>query len=241
MAMKPAGTSARGKQAFVPLSQSHPLLAAQWHPTKNGKLTPDDIKENNTRPIWWVCPKGHEWQARTWHRTHQGNACPFCAGRKVAPEDTLLVRFPAIAAEWHPTKNGGVIVLPEHKTFLVALCEKPGTRMEDDCGSPNYSRKWLSLLFGASADSRKLIRRSLPQLGRAMASNQKRKSQTDGFSCCQPIRCVVAVSEVRRSFVEVENSLARTKSGTWLPNLRPYREQIACAKTTSRNTSSTFE
>lgn len=94
------------EKAFVPLSKSHPLLAAQWHPTKNGNVSPDDVKENNTWPIWWVCPKGHEWQARPWHRTHQGNACPYCACKKFTYEDSLAGQFPVIAAELHPTKNG---------------------------------------------------------------------------------------------------------------------------------------
>lgn len=94
------------KTAFEPLAKTHPELAAQWHPTKNGNVTPNDVKANNCWEIWWVCPKGHEWRARPWHRTHQGNACPFCAGKKFTREDSLAGRHPTIAAELHPTKNG---------------------------------------------------------------------------------------------------------------------------------------
>ena len=70
--MNQAGTSARGKQAFVPLSQSHPLLAAQWHPTKNGNVSPDEVCANYSKKFWWRCDKGHEWEARIRNRAISG-------------------------------------------------------------------------------------------------------------------------------------------------------------------------
>jgi hypothetical protein len=40
-------------------------LAKQWHPTKNGKLTPSDVGAGSTKKVWWKCNKGddHEWVA----------------------------------------------------------------------------------------------------------------------------------------------------------------------------------
>ena len=40
------------------LSQSHPELAAQWHPTKNGSITPDAVFGGSHKRIWWQCPDG---------------------------------------------------------------------------------------------------------------------------------------------------------------------------------------
>ncbi len=49
----------------VPLSFSHPELAEEWHPDKNGPLTPQDVREGNGRTVWWRCSKGpaYEWPA----------------------------------------------------------------------------------------------------------------------------------------------------------------------------------
>ena len=90
------------------LASQNPRLAAQWHPTKNGRLTPDQIPPGTSRKVWWICEKGHEWQATVASRT-SGYGCPVCTGRQVlAGENDLASQFPAIAAQWHPTKNGSL-------------------------------------------------------------------------------------------------------------------------------------
>ena len=73
-------------KAKVPLSESHPELAAQWHPTKNGDLTPDAVSGGSRKKIWWICPEGpdHEWQAVLSNRTLNGTGCPCCTGYKVS-------------------------------------------------------------------------------------------------------------------------------------------------------------
>ncbi len=92
-----------------PLSVAYPELAAEWHPTKNGKLGPDTILSRSPRKVWWRCskePAEHDWQAVIYSRTQKGAGCPYCAGRRVAKSNSLAVHFPFLAAEWHPTKNG---------------------------------------------------------------------------------------------------------------------------------------
>ena len=41
-----------------------PRVAKEWHPTKNGKLTPRDVVFGSARVVWWKCPEGrdHEWR-----------------------------------------------------------------------------------------------------------------------------------------------------------------------------------
>ncbi len=90
------------------LATINPELAAQWHPTKNGKLTPDKVMPGSSRKVWWLCDKGHEWQATVGSRS-QGRGCPYCSGRKVlAGYNDLATTNPEIAAQWHPTKNGNL-------------------------------------------------------------------------------------------------------------------------------------
>jgi hypothetical protein len=87
------------------LQARFPLVARQWHPDRNGSLTPADVLPAANRKIWWRCEHGHEWQTSPNMRTTRGTGCPYCAGMKVVFEKSLAAIFPAIAAEWHPALN----------------------------------------------------------------------------------------------------------------------------------------
>jgi len=88
----------------------HPQLADQWHPERNGALTPDNVRPGSNEKVWWQCPKGgdHVWQAMVCNRT-RGRNCPFCAGKKVSITNALASLFPEVASQWHPTKNGAIL------------------------------------------------------------------------------------------------------------------------------------
>ena len=91
------------------LQATRPDLAAQWHPTKNGALTPHDVTEGSHRKVWWRCEKEHEWQALVSSRAENGTGCPVCAGKAVLPgENDLPTLFPEIAAQWYGEKNGAL-------------------------------------------------------------------------------------------------------------------------------------
>ena len=89
------------------LSTTHPDLAAQWHTTLNGDLTPSDVSAGSNAAVWWqcrTCPK--PWAARVKDRA-AGRGCPFCAGRLPLPGvNDLATLDPAVAAQWHPQRNG---------------------------------------------------------------------------------------------------------------------------------------
>lgn len=88
------------------LASTHPQLAAQWHPTKNGSLRPGDFVAGSKSKVWWCCEKGHQWQAAIFSRALRGSGCPVCSGRKVVKgENDLASLLPALAAQWHPEKN----------------------------------------------------------------------------------------------------------------------------------------
>jgi hypothetical protein len=55
----------------------NPNLASEWHPTKNGELTPRDVVPNSHKKVWWICHKGHEWETSVGHRS-RGRGCPSC-------------------------------------------------------------------------------------------------------------------------------------------------------------------
>lgn len=85
----------------------NPELAHQWHPKKNGDLTPAQVMPGTHKSVWWVCGKGHEWKARIADRSH-GRGCPYCAGQKVGSDNNLLAVNPELAQQWHPIKNGNL-------------------------------------------------------------------------------------------------------------------------------------
>lgn len=62
----------------VSLASINPGLAAEWHPTLNGDLTPWDVKPGSSKLAWWRCSKGHEWQQRIDRRHHGRSKCPLC-------------------------------------------------------------------------------------------------------------------------------------------------------------------
>ena len=63
------------------LATTHPILAKEWHPTRN-ELTPHEITQGSNKKVWWRCSKGHEWEASV-HRRTDGNGCPYCSNQKV--------------------------------------------------------------------------------------------------------------------------------------------------------------
>ncbi len=98
-----------GKKAwpgYNDLASQAPEVAKEWHPEKNGALTPDQVTCGSARNVWWKCSLGHEWQATVENRAMKGNACPYCSGRKAWPGyNDLETLYPALAKQWHPTMN----------------------------------------------------------------------------------------------------------------------------------------
>lgn len=81
------------------LATVEPELAAEWHPTLNGALTPEMVTAGSSRQVWWQCPQGHVWRTRVDTRAgRQRSGCPVCAGnlsptRRKRYEDLLFDRM----------------------------------------------------------------------------------------------------------------------------------------------------
>lgn len=91
------------------LFSKFPKIAKEFHPTKNGSKTSKDFVFGSNCKVWWVCSKNenHEWVSMIKSRTVDNKPnCPFCVNNKVCEDNNLLTKFPEIAKEFHPTKNG---------------------------------------------------------------------------------------------------------------------------------------
>lgn len=85
------------------ISAALPELAAQWHPTKNGDLNPDEVTTGSGRKVWWVGSCGHDWEAHVNNRA-RGAGCPYCSpvGRKELLKgfNDLASQNSELAAQW---------------------------------------------------------------------------------------------------------------------------------------------
>jgi hypothetical protein len=83
---------------------SNPVIAKEWHPTKNGSLTPRDVTINSNRKVWWLCANDHVWSATVNERI-QGKSCPYCSDKKVDDKNSPRVLNPSPAKEEPPAKK----------------------------------------------------------------------------------------------------------------------------------------
>lgn len=93
-------------------------ICAQWHPTKNGKWKPTNFSRGSGYHATWYCGKKelcgcyHVWDTPICNRTaKKPRGCPWCAGQKrcehmMTETFSLQAKFPEIAKQFHPTKNG---------------------------------------------------------------------------------------------------------------------------------------
>ena len=81
-----------------------PILGAEFDEKKN-HCSVFSVAPFSHKDYWWRCGScNHSWKLNVAQRHNSG--CPECSTRKVGLENNLLVVNPALAALWHPTKNG---------------------------------------------------------------------------------------------------------------------------------------
>jgi DNA-directed RNA polymerase subunit RPC12/RpoP len=82
-ALKGDGCPACAGRVVIPgrndLVTTHPDLAAEWHPIRNGDLLPTQVSAGPHKKVWWRCANcGHEWPARIADRALKRSGCPVC-------------------------------------------------------------------------------------------------------------------------------------------------------------------
>ena len=90
---------------FNDFETCYPELSAEWDNEKND-VKPSEVI-GGAKKIWWICPKGHSYNASMNSRTNRKSGCPICAGLQVAKGvNDLKTVAPEIAKEWDYEKNG---------------------------------------------------------------------------------------------------------------------------------------
>ena len=96
------------------LASRFPSIAREWHPIKNGSLTPEMVTKGSNKRFWWKCGVcGHEWQATVSNRV-SGKNCPQCSKKQAGKEHrksvvlkkgSLVDNHPELIEEWDYDKN----------------------------------------------------------------------------------------------------------------------------------------
>ena len=89
------------------LEEFNPPCLSEWDYDKNNPLTPRGVTRANKQKVWWICSRGHSYQASVNSRTRllRPTGCPYCSGCRVTEENSLQANFPAIANEWDYARN----------------------------------------------------------------------------------------------------------------------------------------
>ena len=68
------------KSGYNDLATLNPILAEEWHPTKNLPLTPQTVGSSSNKNVWWICRFGHVYRCRIIDRK-KGVGCSECSKR----------------------------------------------------------------------------------------------------------------------------------------------------------------
>jgi hypothetical protein len=156
------------------LLAKNPALAKEWDSSKNGTLAPARVTSGSSQRIWWHCAKSHSWQASIVAR-NRGAGCPYCSGLLVTADKSLAARFPGLATEWHPAKNGTLTpnsIASKSNKKVWWICEK--------------GHEWQAVIYSRSegcgcrecARARKSKARTTPKGSRAGVGHSTDKQTT---------------------------------------------------------------
>jgi len=111
------------------LATLNPSLAKEWHPTKNGELTPHMVACNYSKKVWWVCLEcsSEYFSSANSKLSANKSGCPYCSGKLINHTNSLASKRQDLASQWHPTKNGdltphGVTVKNNQKVWWLGKC-----------------------------------------------------------------------------------------------------------------------
>ena len=168
-AIPPRGCPVCAGKRIIPgindLASRYPKIAAEWHPTLNGNLKPNEIAPNyNVHKVWWICRECNQpYEATPNKRVTRNQGCNKCRGKRIARklhenairqgENSIASKRPDLLEEWDYEANKGVFpneVTTGAKTRYHWICSVCGNKWE---ASP-YSRIKLNSGCKLCADRR---------------------------------------------------------------------------------------
>ena len=81
------------------VAEERPDLVSQWSP-KNTQ-SPDKVSCGSHLKVWWICAKGHEWEAVVKSGALLGGSCRCCEHRAILKGyNDLATLNPELAKSW---------------------------------------------------------------------------------------------------------------------------------------------
>ena len=153
------------RKLLPPFPSEYPELLDEWDYKLNGEVDPYSISIGSTKRVWWRCKKNskHSWEAIVSNRTRKSRGCPYCAGLKVHPDESLAALFPNLIKEWHPTRNDNIdpyTITPKSVLRVWWKCTKNPehewntfvrSRTETDTGCPYCAKENLEKNLSVAA------------------------------------------------------------------------------------------
>lgn len=128
---------------------NYKILASEW--SERNKIDFENARVKNK--YWWVCDKGHEYEANLGNRKYQGTGCPYCKSKLPSFDNNLKVKYPDISSEWDYQNNKDVPenYLPSSNKVVNWICKyghtwsssiSNRTRQHNNCPFCNKNESW---------------------------------------------------------------------------------------------------
>lgn len=212
----------------------HPAAASLWHPNHNPGLLPQSVAPKSNRVVWWLCEKGHKWQAKIEHLS-RGLGCPYCSGRRVTANNNLAAQMPDVARRWHPTMNGTLKptdVVPGSDRKIWWLCDK-GHTWQARIANVSKQRGTGCKLCQAEANSERIRKRGVHNTGSLAATFPEIASEWHPTRNGKWTPQDVSPKSGKRAWWKCHRGhewatrvIQRTKEGTGCPECRPQTSKL---------------
>ena len=172
------------------LTKTVPKIAKQWHPTRNGTLTPRDVTFGTTRVVWWrvAAPE----LAASWHPTKNGKLSP----RDVTRYTKTLVWWQCPNGPDHEWRTS-----PQQRWYVKTGCPCCANRKLSvtNCLAtlrPDLAREWHPTLNGSLtpqtlvAFSHKRVWWKCRAAGHSWSTAVRDRAKPDGRGCPACLRSV---------------------------------------------------
>jgi len=91
------------------LLSQFPNIASEWDYERNYPLRPEQVVKGSGKKVYWLCNKGHSYQARIADRVIN-RGCPYCANHKVLQGfNDIATTHPNVLTQWDYEKNGSLL------------------------------------------------------------------------------------------------------------------------------------
>ena len=108
--------------------KENPKVFSEWDTEANTHISLDEVGHSSRVKAWWICARGHKWEAEINSRTNGERGCPYCAGKKAfAGYNDLATVNPEVLKRWNYEKNTDISpteVTEFSKKLVWWKCEK---------------------------------------------------------------------------------------------------------------------